>query len=80
MQVSYAIGVANNISLFIGTFGTEKVSMDEIYDFVNKNFNFSVSNIINELDLRNVSYYDVSCYGHFGRSDLNLPWEKNKNI
>lgn len=80
VQVSYAIGVANNISLFIETFGTEKVSMDEIYDFVNKNFNFSVSNIINELDLRNVSYYDVSCYGHFGRSDLNLPWEKIKNI
>ena len=54
--------------------------MDKIYDFVNKNFDFSVSNIINELNLRNVSYYDVSCYGHFGRSDLNLPWEKIKNI
>ena len=80
IQVSYAIGVSKNTSLWIDCFGTEKVSMDEIYDFVNKNFDFSVSNIINELDLRNVSYYDVSCYGHFGRSDLNLPWENIKNI
>ena len=80
VQVSYAIGVSHNISLWIECFGTEKVSIDEIYEFVNKNFDFKVSNIISELDLCNVSYYDVSCYGHFGRNDLNLPWEKIKNI
>ena len=80
VQISYAIGVSKNISIWIECFGTEKVSMDEIYEFVNNNFNFKVSNIISELDLLNVSYYDTSCYGHFGRSDLNLPWEKIKNI
>ena len=80
IQVSYAIGVADPISIYIDCFGTEKVNMDEIYLFVKNNFNFRVSNIINELDLLNVSYFDVACYGHFGRSDLDLPWEKIKNI
>lgn len=80
IQVSYAIGMADPISIYIDCFGTEKVSMDEVYLFVKNNFNFRVSNIINELDLLNVSYFDVACYGHFGRSDLNLPWEKIKNI
>lgn len=80
IQVSYAIGMADPISIYIDCFGTEKVDMDEIYLFVKNNFNFRVSNIINELDLLNVSYFDVACYGHFGRSDLDLPWEKIKNI
>ena len=80
IQVSYAIGMADPISIYIDCFGTEKASMDEVYLFVKNNFNFRVSNIINELDLLNVSYFDVACYGHFGRSDLNLPWEKIKNI
>ena len=80
VQVSYAIGVSENTSLWIETFGTEKVSMEKIYEFVNNNFDFRVFNIITELNLLNISYYDVSCYGHFGRSDLNLPWEKIKNI
>ena len=76
IQVSYAIGKAKPISIFVETFNTEKVSLDEIYKFINKNFDFSVSNIIKELDLLNVNYYDVAAYGHFGRLDLNLPWEK----
>ena len=80
IQVSYAIGMAEPISIFIETFGTEKVEIDKIYKFVEDNFNFRVSNIINELDLLNVSYYDVACYGHFGRNDLNLPWEEVKKI
>ncbi len=80
IQVSYAIGMADPISIYIDCFGTEKVSMDEVYLFVKNNFNFRVSNIISELELLNVSYFDVACYGHFGRSDLNLPWEKIKNI
>ena len=80
IQVSYAIGMADPISIHIDCFGTEKVDMDEIYLFVKNNFNFRVSNIIDELDLLNVSYFDVACYGHFGRSDLDLPWEKIKNI
>ena len=80
IQVSYAIGMADPISIYIDCFGTEKVNMDEIYLFVKNNFNFRVSNIIDELDLLYVSYFDVACYGHFGRSDLDLPWEKIKNI
>ena len=80
IQVSYAIGMAEPISIFIETFGTEKVSIDEIYSYTTKKFNFRVSNIIKELNLLNVSYYDVACYGHFGRKDLDLPWEKIKEI
>ena len=76
IQVSYAIGKSKPISIFIETFNTEKVSIKDIYDFVEENFDFSVSNIIKELDLLNVNYYDVAAYGHFGRLDLNLPWEK----
>ena len=78
IQVSYAIGKSQPISLFIETFGTEKINKSEIYNYVNNNFNFSVSNIIKELDLLNVEYYNVAAYGHFGRLDLNLPWEKIK--
>lgn len=80
IQVSYAIGMADPISIYIDCFGTEKVDMDDVYLFVKNNFNFRVSNIISELDLLNVSYFDVACYGHFGRNDLDLPWEKIKNI
>ena len=80
IQVSYAIGMADPISIYIDCFGTEKVDMDDVYLFVKNNFNFRVSNIISELDLLNVSYFDVACYGHFGRNDLALPWEKIKNI
>lgn len=76
IQVSYAIGKAKPISILIDTFGTEKVNLDEIYNFVDEKFDFSVSNIIKELNLLNTKYYDVAAYGHFGRNDLNLPWEK----
>ncbi len=80
IQVSYAIGLINPISIFVETFGTEKVKLTEIYDFISKNFDFSVDNIIKELDLLRPIYKQVACYGHFGRSDLNLPWEQIKNI
>ena len=80
IQISYAIGMADPISIFIETFGTEKVSINEVYKFVEENFDFRVSNIIKELDLLNVSYFDVACYGHFGRDDLDLPWERVRRI
>lgn len=80
VQVSYAIGQALPLSVFIECFGTEHVPVEEIYEFVDCNFDFRVSNIIKELDLLNVSYFDVACYGHFGRDDLDLPWEKIKVI
>lgn len=76
IQVSYAIGLSEPISIYINTFGTNVVDMEYIYEFVHKNFNFSVSNIIEELDLRKPIYSHTSCYGHFGKSYL--PWEKIK--
>ena len=79
IQVSYAIGKQKPISLFIETFNTEKVNISEIYKYVETNFNFSVENIINELNLKNTKYYNIASYGHFGRTDINLPWENIKN-
>ena len=79
IQVSYAIGKSKPISLFIDTYHTNQVSMAEIYQYVLDNFDFSVSNMIQELDLLKPIYYDLACYGHFGRNDLELTWEKIKN-
>lgn len=78
--ISYTIGSSNPISINIETYNTNKVSQNEIYDFVYNNFNFKVSNIIEELNLRNPIYYNVASYGHFGRTDINLPWEQIKRI
>lgn len=79
IQVSYAIGKSRPISITIDTSGTNKVSIEEIEDYVRENFDFSVANIIRELDLLNPIYYPLASYGHFGRWDLDLPWEKIKN-
>ena len=74
IQVSYAIGIRKPISLFINTYGTEKLNVEEIYNYVENNFNFDVDNIIEELDLRKPIYQKTSCYGHFGRNEFS--WEK----
>ena len=79
IEVSYAIGMEKPISIFIETFNTEKVDIKEIYNYVNNNFNFSVDNIIKELNLLNIKYYPLAAYCHFGREDLDLPWEKIKD-
>lgn len=79
IQVAYAIGQSRPISLLIDTFDTNIVSYEEIYSYVDCNFDFSVSNIIRELDLQRPIYYDLACYGHFGRNELNLSWETIKN-
>lgn len=76
IQVSFGIGLARPISINIDTFGTEKVSKKEIFDFVNSNFDFSVENIITELDLKKPIFKRTACYGHFGRDEF--PWEKIK--
>jgi len=78
--VSYTIGTSNPISINIETYNTNKIPLEEIYDFVNKNFNFSVNNIIDELNLQRPIYYNTASYGHFGRTDIELPWEKIKRI
>ena len=76
IQVAYGIGLSEPISLNINTFNTEKISLKEIYNFVQKNFDFSPSNIIKELDLLKPIYKQTACYGHFGREEF--PWEKIK--
>lgn len=78
IELAYAIGKEYPISLYINTFNTNKVELKEIYDYVYNNFNFSVDNIIKELDLLKPIYYNLASYGHFGRTDLNLSWEKIK--
>ena len=76
--VSYAIGREQPISVFIETFGTNKINTSEIDKFVHDNFDFSVDNIIKELELRKPIYYDLASYGHFGRSGY--LWENKKDI
>jgi len=76
IQVAYAIGQDKPVSIFINTFDTEHCLMEEIYKYVENNFDFSVANIIDELDLRKPIYYNLAAYGHFGRNNCN--WEKDK--
>lgn len=76
--LSYAIGMKEPISILIETFGTNKVEIEDIMNYVKKNFSFRVQNMIDELNLQRPIYYDVASYGHFGRSDLDLPWEHIK--
>lgn len=76
VQLAYAIGVAHPVSLRIDTRGTGVISDDEIAEKVSKVFDLSPSGIINGLDLRRPIYKQTAAYGHFGRADLDLPWEK----
>ena len=76
MQASYGIGLAKPISICIDCFGTNKVPNEEIEKYVNDNFDFSVANIIKELDLLRPIYKKSACFGHFGREEF--PWEKIK--
>ena len=78
IQASFAIGLAEPVSLAIETFGTNKVPEEEIYEFVNKNFSFRLQNIIDELGLLKVNYKNTACFGHFGNNEF--PWEQIKNV
>lgn len=78
LQLSYAIGKTEPVSINVKTFGTSTVSEEELLDIILKNFNFKVSNIIQELDLRKPIYRTTTNYGHFGRPEL--PWEQFKKI
>ncbi len=75
-QVSYAIGVAHPLSLNVETFGTGKISDEAIIALVKKNFDLRPAAIIKNLDLRRPIYKATAAYGHFGRPDLDLPWER----
>ncbi len=76
IQLAYAIGVAHPVSLLVDTFGTGKISDEELAAAVKKVFDLRPSAIINALDLRRPIYRQVAAYGHMGREDLKLPWEK----
>lgn len=76
IQLSYAIGVAQPTSIMVDTFGTGKVSEDKLVDIIRENFDLRPAGIIKMLDLRRPIYKQTAAYGHFGRNDLNLPWEK----
>lgn len=80
IQVSYAIGVANPTSIEVNTFGTEVALTDSIENIVRKHFDFRPTSIIRKLDLKRPIYKNVSSYGHFGREDLNVSWEKTDII
>jgi S-adenosylmethionine synthetase len=75
LQVSYAIGVARPLSLFVETFGTGKVSNEEIIRLINEHFDLRPAGIIQALNLRRPIYQPTAAFGHFGRTDVDLPWE-----
>lgn len=76
IQLSYAIGVAQPTSVMVDTFGTGKLPDEKLVDMIRENFDLRPAGIIKMLDLRRPIYKQTAAYGHFGRSDLDLPWEK----
>ena len=76
VQLAYAIGVAKPVSVGLETFGTEAIPKSQIEELIDEYFDLSPSGIIKELSLRRPIYRQVAAYGHFGRSDLDLPWER----
>ena len=76
IQIAYAIGMAEPVSVSVETFGTSKISYDKIIDIINDVFDLRPAAIIEQLNLRRPIYHSTSSYGHFGRPDLDLPWEQ----
>ena len=76
IQLSYAIGVAHPTSIMVDTFGTGKMSEEKMVEMIRENFDLRPAGIIKMLDLRRPIYKQTAAYGHFGRTDLDLPWEK----
>ena len=76
IQLSYAIGVAHPTSIMVDTFGTGKISEEKMVEMIRENFDLRPAGIIRMLDLRRPIYKQTAAYGHFGRTDLDLPWEK----
>ena len=80
IQLSYAIGVAQPTSIMVDTFGTGKLEDEKLVEIVRENFDLRPAGIIKMLDLRRPIYKQTSAYGHFGRNDLDLPWEKTDKV
>ena len=79
IQIAYAIGVAKPVSVLVDTFGTAKIPEAEIEERVSNNFDLRPAAIIRDLDLRRPIYRQVAAYGHFGRTDIDVPWERTDN-
>ena len=80
IQLSYAIGVANPTSVMVDTFGTGKLPDEKLVDIIRENFDLRPAGIIKMLDLRRPIYKQTASYGHFGRTDVELPWEKTDKV
>lgn len=80
IQLSYAIGVAQPTSIMVDTFGTGKISDEKLVDIVKENFDLRPAGIIKMLDLRKPIYKQTATYGHFGRTDIELPWERMDRV
>lgn len=80
IQLAYAIGVSHPVSIFINTYGTGKLSDDRLTEIVRENFDLRPAAIIKDLDLRKPIYKQVAAYGHFGRCDIDLSWEKTDKV
>ena len=80
LQLAYAIGVARPVSVLVDSFGTGRLSDEQLAEIVKKHFDFRPAAIIRDLNLRRPIYRQVAAYGHFGRTDLDVPWEKLDRI
>ncbi|MDD7792712.1 methionine adenosyltransferase [Clostridium sp. 'White wine YQ'] len=80
IELAYAIGVAKPVSIEVDTFGTGKIADDKIVEIINKVFDLRPAAIIRDLDLRRPIFKQTAAYGHFGRTDLNLPWEELNRV
>ncbi len=76
IELAYAIGIAKPVSIMVDTFGTGKVSEEKLVELIEKHFDLRPAAIIRDLDLRRPIYRQVAAYGHFGRTDIDIPWEK----
>ncbi|MGZ3584852.1 MAG: methionine adenosyltransferase, partial [Ktedonobacterales bacterium] len=80
VQIAYAIGVARPLSLFVETFGTGKVSDEQLIALINEHFDLRPAGIIQTLNLRRPIYQPTAAFGHFGRTDIDAPWEKTDKV
>jgi len=80
IQISYAIGVAHPLSIFVETFGTGKVGNEELIRLINEHFDLRPAGIIQSLDLRRPIYQPTAAFGHFGRTDIDAPWERTDKV
>ena len=80
LQVAYSIGVAEPVSIFIQTFGTNKIPEEKILEIIKKVFSFKPKDIITQLNLKRPIYRKTAAYGHFGREDADFTWEKTDKV